>query len=116
MSSQPRTAPAQLAAADLYTRCDPEVFAFTTTAELPDTDVTAGQSRALAALDFGVRIHNHGYNLFVLGRSGSERHRIIEQFLRARTAGAGAPDDWCYLDNFDDERKPRVRQMDYIQY
>ena len=111
MSNDLPTAPAALAAADLYTHCNPDVFAFATTAELPDGDVTVGQSRALAALDFGVRIRNHGYNLFVLGPSGSERHRIIEEFLRARAAEARAPDDWCYLNNFDDERKPIVVRL-----
>ena len=106
MSTSPSRIPPALAATDLYTPCDPEVFAFATTAELPDTDVTAGHSRALAALDFGVRIRNEGYNLFVLGRSGSERHRTLEAFLRGHAARGRRPDDWCYLDNFDDERKP----------
>ena len=106
MSNEPPNPPAALAATDLYTHCAPDVFAFATTAELPETDVIVGQSRALAALDFGVRIRNHGYNLFVLGRSGSERHRILEEFLNARAAEAHTPDDWCYLNNFDDERKP----------
>ncbi len=106
MSTDPSTEPAALTAKDLYTHCRPDVFDFATTAELPDTEVTVGQSRALAALDFGVRIRDYGYNLFVLGPSGSDRHRIVEDFLRARVAGAQTPDDWCYVNNFEDERQP----------
>lgn len=72
---------AVLPASRLYTRCDSALFNFEATAELSGTDVVVGQSRALKALDFGVRVGNHGYNLFVLGRSGSQRHRIVEEFL-----------------------------------
>jgi lon-related putative ATP-dependent protease len=98
--------PAPLAASELYSRCEAELLDFETTAELPSTDVAVGQGRALAALDFGVRMHDHGYNLFVLGRSGSQRHRIVEEFLTSQTARTERPFDWCYLNNFDDERKP----------
>lgn len=100
-----------LPASRLYTRCDPELFAFRTTTELAESDVVVGQARALTALDFGVRVRDQGYNLFVLGRSGSQRHRLVEQFLERRSAGAAKPDDWCYLNNFDDERKPRALRL-----
>ncbi|HEY5666394.1 MAG TPA: AAA family ATPase [Gammaproteobacteria bacterium] len=90
----------------LYTHCDPALLGFETTEELETTDVVIGQNRALAALDFGVRVANRGYNLFVLGQPGSQRHRIVEEFLNSRSTGAEAPFDWCYLNNFDDDRKP----------
>lgn len=103
---QPPTG-APLPARLLYTRCDPGVLKFETTAELPQFDVVVvGQSRALAALDFGARMENRGYNLFVLGQAGSQRHHIVEEFLKRLSAGRDKPDDWCYLNNFDDERKP----------
>ena len=92
----------------LFTRCDPELLPFATTAELEGLDVSVGQSRALAALDFGVRIPDQGYNLFVLGRSGSLRHDIVEEFLKSHGNTKNAVADWCYLNNFDDERKPIV--------
>jgi lon-related putative ATP-dependent protease len=98
--------PVALAPATLYRHCDAELPSFNTTAELEDLDVAIGQSRALAALEFGVGMREPGYNLFVLGRSGSQRHRFTEEFLKADTAKRDLPDDWCYLNNFDDERKP----------
>ena len=97
---------APLPADRLYTRCDPALLDFETTTELPESDIVVGQARALAALNFGVNIKNHGYNLFVLGRSGSQRHRIVEDFLKRQSAPPGEQFDWCYLNNFDDERKP----------
>jgi len=98
--------PAPLAATELRTRCDPATLGFATTADLPGSDVVVGQARALKALDFGVRIRNQGYNLFVMGRSGSQRHHIVEDFLNRHADGKGRAHDWCYLNNFDDERKP----------
>lgn len=100
------SAPTALDPSALHRACDPESLPFKTTAELDGEDVSVGQSRALTALDFGVRIRNSGYNLFVLGRSGSQRHRIVEEFLAAHDGGRTRPCDWVYLNNFDDERKP----------
>jgi lon-related putative ATP-dependent protease len=97
---------APLSAAQLYTRCNADVFSFATTAELDGLKIAVGHDRARSALEFGIRIRDHGYNLFVLGRGGSERHRIVEEFLADRAPDTGPPADWCYLNNFGDERKP----------
>jgi lon-related putative ATP-dependent protease len=97
---------APLTAAELYTSCGTDVFEFTTTAELAELEVGVGHERALGALDFGVRVRERGYNLFVLGQAGSQRHRIVEEFLAAREPQPEPPSDWCYVNNFDDERKP----------
>lgn len=98
--------PTPLPYTELYRRCDPESLGFATTAELEDIDVTVGQARALKALDFGTRMREHGYNMFVLGRSGSQRRRIVTEFLERQSAAQPAPSDWCHLNDFDDERKP----------
>lgn len=103
--------PAPLPHTALYRRCEPEVFAFETTAELEDLDITVGQPRALAALDFGTRMRHVGYNMFVLGRSGSQRRRIVTEFLERQAASRQPPFDWCYLNNFDEERKPIVAKL-----
>ncbi|MGH8548455.1 MAG: Lon protease family protein [Methylococcales bacterium] len=107
-SPNQKTAPPALDPSRLYRHCDPELFPFANTLELEHQDIIVGQSRALAALDFGVRIRDRGYNLFVLGRSGSHRHLIVEEFLKSQNDAKGIPCDWCYLNNFDDERKPIV--------
>jgi predicted ATP-dependent protease len=97
---------AALAPADLYRRADAELPAFADTRELSELDVAIGQTRALQALEFGVGMRDHGYNLYVLGRPGSQRRRITEQFLRKEATKLGAAADWCYLNNFEEDRKP----------
>ncbi|MGR9105756.1 MAG: Lon protease family protein [Gammaproteobacteria bacterium] len=105
-NNKQKPAPAALDPALLYRACDPNIFSFNDTSELEDQTFSPAQSRAIAALDFGVRIPERGYNVYVLGRSGSHRHQIVKEFLKARNHGKGAPPDWCYLHNFDEERKP----------
>ncbi|HEY8521928.1 MAG TPA: ATP-binding protein [Gammaproteobacteria bacterium] len=98
--------PAPLDAVSLYRRCDPALVPFATTAEVGGAVDSVGQARALDALAFGVRTQAFGYNLFVLGPSGSGRHEITRDFLEREAAKRPPPPDWCYLHNFEEERKP----------
>ncbi|RMF95912.1 MAG: ATP-binding protein [Gammaproteobacteria bacterium] len=66
-----------------------------------------GQDRALSALEFGARIQAAGFNLYVLGNTGRQRHLITGEFLRKEAQGRPTPGDWVYVNNFDDPRKPR---------
>lgn len=89
-------------------RCDPEQFDFETTAQLPDFTEIVGQQRALEAVQFGVTIRREGFNLFVLGPPGVGKRTVVEQCLRAKAAAEPAPSDWCYVNRFDDIRRPRA--------
>ena len=98
--------PARLAAEALYRPCDPSSLPFSTTDELDDPALAVGQDRAVEALDLGVRIRSDGFNIFVLGPSGSYKHVIVEEFLRETAPKRLESADWCYVNNFEDERKP----------
>lgn len=89
----------QLAPRDLRRRCDPASFTFTTTSELPDSDMPLGQDRAVEAIQFGIAIRRDGYNLFALGPAGGGKHSIVRKFLERQAAGEPAPIDWCYVHN-----------------
>jgi len=106
-------APQRLDPDTLYRRCDPASLGFSTTDELdaPERGLAVGQERALEALDFGVRIKKEGFNVFVLGPTGSHRHVIVEDFLRGHAPPRTESPDWCYVYNFDDERKPLALRL-----
>jgi len=91
----------------LYTSCDPEQFSFSSTADLKDLKEIIGQDRALEAIRFGIGIHQEGFNLYVLGPSGSGKRSVITQFIKKQAASEPVPSDWCYVDNFDAPHKPR---------
>jgi lon-related putative ATP-dependent protease len=99
---------AELAAADLNRACDTSRFAFQTTAELPLTERIIGQPRGTRAIEFGIGIESPGFNIYVLGPTGTGRTTTIERFLREKAAAEPAPGDWVYVQNFQDPRRPRA--------
>ncbi|HEX8987917.1 MAG TPA: ATP-binding protein, partial [Rhodocyclaceae bacterium] len=100
-----------LAPQELCRRCDSSQFPFATTAELEDGIDIIGQERALDAARFAFDIKRPGFNLFVLGEPGSGRHAAIKRLLAAKAAAEATPDDWCYVNNFDEAEKPRLLRL-----
>ena len=90
----------------LYNYCNLEIFDFKTTAELEGLDEIIGQSRALKAISFGIGIKKEGYNLYAMGKLGSGKHSVVEKFIQSRAKDEEKPGDWCYVNNFEDPRKP----------
>ncbi len=97
---------------ELYQCCDPSVFSFDTTDELPETLETIGQERALRAIDFGLNLENSGFNIFMLGESGTGKMTTIKAFLRKKAADEPVPSDWCYVYNFKDPDTPLAISLD----
>jgi hypothetical protein len=98
--------PPALPADKLAHRCDPSQFQFATTAELADLAKIVGQDRAAAAVEFGIGIERHGYNLFVMGPAGSGKHTLVKQYLAERVREAAKSSDWVYVNNFSRPHQP----------
>lgn len=88
--------------------CSPETFSFKTTAELEPMSTIIGQPRGTKAIEFGINIPNDGYNIFVLGPTGSGRATAIMRYLQAQTKGQKEPCDWVYVHNFSVPHQPRA--------
>jgi lon-related putative ATP-dependent protease len=100
-----------LPATSLYRRCDPDSFPFATTADLEDLTEIIGQDRAINAVRFGIGIRQYGYNIFALGPPGMGKHTFVRQYLEGEAASQPTPDDWCYVNNFNEPHKPRAMQL-----
>jgi lon-related putative ATP-dependent protease len=96
----------ELTADQLRAACDADTLGFETTAELPDLPASLGQDRALATIDFGLGMQTPGYNIYVAGPAGTGRKFTVLSRAREVASRRPAPDDWCYLYNFDDPRQP----------
>ena len=100
-----------LPAGALFHACDPASFKFKNTAELSPLEELIGQDRAVEAVSFGIGIRRDGYNLFASGPAGTGKHTLIGEFLQRQAHGEPVPDDWCYVNNFADPRRPRALRM-----
>ncbi|MBE2225050.1 MAG: AAA family ATPase, partial [Anaerolineae bacterium] len=87
---------------------DPSRFTFETTAELTPINHIIGQPRGIRAIEFGMGINSRGYNVFVMGRTGTGRATAIESFLQAHSTEEPVPDDWIYVHNFSKPHCPRA--------
>jgi lon-related putative ATP-dependent protease len=92
----------KLAPEALHKRCDPDMFTFKTTEDIPGIPGTIGQEKALKALDFGLSVDSTGYNIFALGDSGTGKMTTIMAALKEKAAKETVPQDWCYVYNFKD--------------
>lgn len=91
---------------ELYWKCDTSKFKFSTTEDVPPLPGVIGQERAMRSLAFGLGISNHGYNMFVLGESGTGKASIVKTRLDEVAASEKVPDDWCYVYAFSNSDRP----------
>jgi Cdc6-like AAA superfamily ATPase len=78
--------PATLPPERLRRSFDRPNLTFKTTAELsPGTNII-GQPRGVQAIDFGINMKSSGYNIYVLGESGTGRTTAIKQFVESKAA------------------------------
>ncbi len=94
--------------AQLRRICTKDHFSFETTADIVSKGAIIGQPRGARAIEFGIGIRSHGYNIFVLGETGTGRTTAIKKFLEEKTAEQPTPAGWLYVHNFSVPHCPRV--------
>jgi len=94
--------------------CDPAMFRFESTQELPLLGEFIGQERATKAVEFGLNMSKAGYNIYVAGVTGTGKASMVKAYIEkliAETEARGeafALDDWCYLYNFKEPDRPQT--------
>ncbi len=111
MNSHVKNAVTRLLAANLSPQIDHQKVTASLNAEHPDPVQFIGQKRALSALNFGLKIDAPGYNLYVMGEPALGRHSLVNELLKQVAAGGETPDEWCYINNFEDSRVPSVIRL-----
>lgn len=87
-------------------RCEEKSLPFRTTEELPDLEGSLGQDKAVQAIETGLRLRGHGFNIFVAGETGTGRSTTVMNMLKKAAATAEPPGDWCYVHNFENPDAP----------
>jgi len=93
---------------ELRWQCCEQQFEFDSTEQLDALDGPIGQERAMTAIDLSLGMPNHGFNLFVTGRTGTGRTSAIRQILEERAKGEPIPEDWCYIHDLDQGASPKA--------
>ncbi|MBI5098089.1 MAG: AAA family ATPase [Nitrospirae bacterium] len=101
----------KVAKEELYKCCELSELPFKTTDEISSLKETIGQKRALSALKFGLGIDSHGFNIYILGESGTGKMTTIKTILEEKAKNEPVPNDWCYVYNFKNPDVPRALSL-----
>ncbi|MCU0860751.1 MAG: AAA family ATPase [Methanomassiliicoccales archaeon] len=91
--------------------CKEVVFKCKSTEELSPLTEIIGQDRAARALQFGLRIQDRGFNIYVSGLPGTGRKTAVVNFIKELAKSMPAPSDWCYVNNFHDPSQPNAMPL-----
>lgn len=103
MTQKPVPIPKTLATQTINSNALP----FETTKEVEPFHGVLGQERAVNAIQFGVAMERPGYNIFVMGDTGTGRSSYVRDYLKSEAKRQSTPDIWCYVNNFNNPREPR---------
>ncbi len=98
----------KLSPSDLRCICDPKIFTFKNTSEIEPLDEVIGQERAVQAIEFGLNMKSQEYNIFVSGIAGTGKSTIIRDIVNEHAETIPSPVDWCMVNNFKDEYRPKT--------
>ena len=90
----------------LKKRCDPDIFDYATTLNVPVKRELIGQERAMEALKFGLSVKRKGYNIYVSGMTGTGRNSYSYLVAKEFAEKKESPKDWCYVFNFKKAHSP----------
>lgn len=91
--------------------CEESIFDFSTTETVPPLDVMIGQERAVKAVEFGLFTKNQGYNIYVSGLVGTGKITYAQNAVHKVARGEAAPEDWCYVNNFENASQPIILSL-----
>lgn len=101
----------QVDEAELRRSCSSENFSFDSTEELSELEEVIGQQRAVEAVSFGIDIESPGYHMYAMGPPGTGKSTTVEKFLQKRAPEKSTPDEWVYVNNFEENDRPRALRL-----
>ena len=80
-------------------------FNFNSTEEIEPIKDIIGQDRAVKAIEFGLKMNQKGYNIYVAGTSGTGRSSYTNTLIRKNKVKKELK-DWVYVNNFKNSNEP----------
>ena len=79
---------------------------FKTTEEITPIREIIGQNRAVQAIEFGLKMKQKGYNIYVAGASGIGRTSYTYNLIEKNFKSNDNLKDWVYVNNFKNTNEP----------
>ena len=79
---------------------------FKTTEEITPIRGIIGQNRAVQAIEFGLKMRQKGYNIYVAGASGIGRSSYTYNLIEKNFKSNNNLKDWVYVNNFKNPNEP----------
>ncbi len=93
---------------NLRAACDIDTLGFETTSDLASLKFkVVAQNRAQRALEFGLGIKDHEYNIYVAGPRHARKTETIKDYVSELAAKEPCPPDYLYVHNFKEPERPR---------
>jgi lon-related putative ATP-dependent protease len=70
-----------------------------------------GQKKAVESIDLGLEMDNKYYNIYISGHSSTGKTSYIVRKIEDYARNLEEPKDWCYVNNFKDEKKPLALEL-----
>jgi lon-related putative ATP-dependent protease len=101
----------ELTADKAYKECESNNVGCDSSEELAALESIVGQDRAIRAMQFGLGIKEKGFNIYVSGMPGTGRTTAVRKYLEEMAATKPVPNDWCYVNNFQDPYRPNALSL-----
>ncbi len=96
----------ELSADQLRKTFDAKKLGISSTKDIKPVEGIIGQDRAVSSLQFGLEIHNKGFNVYLAGPPGIGKMSAVVPFVKKLAKKQKPQPDWCYLNNFKDPYHP----------
>jgi lon-related putative ATP-dependent protease len=83
-----------------------ELPQFETTEQVECYDTVIGQKRAVESIELGLHMESKEYNIFISGKAGTGKTGYIVRKIEEYAKELPAPQDWCYVYNFEQPNRP----------
>ncbi|MGL4797334.1 MAG: AAA family ATPase, partial [Paraclostridium sp.] len=92
--------------------CNLDNFKFDTTEDIEATRDIIGQDRAVNAIEFGLKMKQEGYNIYIAGVSGTGRNSYAHTLINRLNKDTSKLKDWVYVYNFKNSNEPIALSFD----
>jgi len=96
---------------DLRKVCKPASLGFKTTKDVKTLEGIIGQERAVKAMNFGLRVNNKGYNIYMAGINGTGKTSYAKSLAYNVASKGQVPNDICYVFNFKEIDRPIIIEI-----